>query len=374
MLSEQKKQEFKRQLDAQISSKNSQGQAEKEADRRYYEMVTRQAQETKEKEQRDKFQKYLQRKQIEEQNQRSLLTALDPKREDFGKVYNIPIGLKSEQEKRERAETLRRDVVQTLDQQREQKEAMRRLSRLEESELDCRNAAIQQEQFSNRSLNSKKYEQNQAVFDYYRQLHQQKQRRNREIDEQLQEREQERKAQEDSRKREEEAAAKHKRTIEMRDTLEQQVEIHNHRKQEEGRPNPEQATYAFISNIFRERKAPFDKKEYSLFLERQAEQQRLSRRQQQFMSEEEYRLNANQLHVPPPHSARHQRPLPRRPLPRPLHGHPRRQTRPPRRPAPPQRRQRTRQEQARHPPQQAQPQHAPQPRRTRRLRLKTSFS
>jgi hypothetical protein len=263
-------------------------------------MITRQTQETKEKEQRDKFQKYLQRKHIEEQNQRSLLSAADPRREDFGKVYNIPIGVKSEAEKHQRAESLRRDVVQTLDQQREQKEAQRRLSRLQESELDSRNAAIQQEQFSNRSLNSKKYEQNQVVFDYYRQLHQQKQRRTREIDQQFAEKEQHRQTQEEAAKRQQEAADKLKRTLEMRDTLEQQVEIHNHRRQEEGRPNPEQATYAFISSIFRERKAPFDKKEYSLFLERQAEEQRLTRRQQHYMTEEEYRLNANQLHVPPP--------------------------------------------------------------------------
>jgi hypothetical protein len=57
----------------------------------------------------------------------------------------------------------------------------------------------------------------------------------------------------------------------MRDTLEKQVELHNYRKSEEGKVNPEQANYSFINNIFRDKKPAFDKREYSRFLERQAE-------------------------------------------------------------------------------------------------------
>lgn len=45
----------------------------------------------------------------------------------------------------------------------------------------------------------------------------------------------------------------------MRDTLEQQLQLLHHRKQEENRVNPEQATYSFISNIFQNKRPTFDK-------------------------------------------------------------------------------------------------------------------
>jgi len=49
----------------------------------------------------------------------------------------------------------------------------------------------------------------------------------------------------------------------MKDTLERQLELLNYKKIEETRPNPEQISYSFIGNMFREKKAAFDKKEYS---------------------------------------------------------------------------------------------------------------
>lgn len=49
MVSQQKKDKFKSQLDQQIVSKNTVGQAEKEEDRRYYEYIQMKAQEMKEK-------------------------------------------------------------------------------------------------------------------------------------------------------------------------------------------------------------------------------------------------------------------------------------------------------------------------------------
>jgi hypothetical protein len=82
----------------------------------------------------------------------------------------------------------------------------------------------------------------------------------------------------------------------MKDTLEMQLQLLNHRRSEEKSSNPEQS-YSFINGIFREKKAPFDKQQYSQFLEKQAQEQRLNRQQQHYMSEEEYRLNANQLTV-----------------------------------------------------------------------------
>lgn len=73
----------------------------------------------------------------------------------------------------------------------------------------------------------------------------------------------------------------------MRDTLEQQLQLLHHRRQEESRVNPEQVNYSFISNIFQNKRPSFDKHEYSKILERQAEEQRLNRlKQDKYMSEE----------------------------------------------------------------------------------------
>lgn len=72
----------------------------------------------------------------------------------------------------------------------------------------------------------------------------------------------------------------------MKDTLEKQLQLLNYRRNEQKNANPEQATYSFINNIFRQKKAPFDKKQYSSFLDKQAEQQRLNKQQQRYMNEE----------------------------------------------------------------------------------------
>lgn len=49
LLSQQKKDNFKKLLDQQISSKNCAGQAEKEEDRKYYQFIIQKDQELKEK-------------------------------------------------------------------------------------------------------------------------------------------------------------------------------------------------------------------------------------------------------------------------------------------------------------------------------------
>lgn len=84
----------------------------------------------------------------------------------------------------------------------------------------------------------------------------------------------------------------------MRDTLEMQLQLQNIKKTEESRINPEQANYSFISNVFTNKRPTFDKNEYSKILDRQVEEQRMNRlKQDKYMSEEEYRYNANQLNV-----------------------------------------------------------------------------
>lgn len=69
----------------------------------------------------------------------------------------------------------------------------------------------------------------------------------------------------------------------MMDTLSRQIQLINHRKQQD-KLNPEQVTYSFINSIFRQKKPSFDKQEYSLYLEKQAQEQRLNKIQQKYMS------------------------------------------------------------------------------------------
>ena len=83
----------------------------------------------------------------------------------------------------------------------------------------------------------------------------------------------------------------------MKDTLERQLEVLHKKREEEGKTNPEQANYSFISNIFRDKKPAYDKKQYSMFLDKQHEEQRMNKMSEKYMNEEEYRLNSNQLNV-----------------------------------------------------------------------------
>ena len=49
----------------------------------------------REKEEKDKFNKFVLSKQMQEANRQKFEAQTDPKLEDAGKIYNIPIGIKS---------------------------------------------------------------------------------------------------------------------------------------------------------------------------------------------------------------------------------------------------------------------------------------
>ena len=127
-LSQRKKEQFKSQLDQQLEYKHNVRGDEKAEDRKYYEQVLQKAQEMREREERDKFSKYLRRKQIEEENQ-TKPHPLTERQLDDGKVYNIEIGLKSEMEKKKRAESIRVDVNTTNDRQLSLKQERERRER-----------------------------------------------------------------------------------------------------------------------------------------------------------------------------------------------------------------------------------------------------
>lgn len=119
-LSQRKKEQFKSQLDQQLDYKHSVRGDEKAEDRKYYEQVVQKAQEMREREERTKFEKYIQRKRIEDENQHKPHQPTE-RELDQGKVYNIEIGLKSEMEKKQRADSIRVDVNNTLDRQLQEK-------------------------------------------------------------------------------------------------------------------------------------------------------------------------------------------------------------------------------------------------------------
>lgn len=85
--------------------------------------------------------------------------------------------------------------------------------------------------------------------------------------------------------------------LDMKETLEQQVKIHNSRKNSEKQVNPEDYSFEFISNIYREHPPSYNKLQYEQELRKQAEEQQRRKKNLDYMSEEEYKLNANQLNV-----------------------------------------------------------------------------
>lgn len=58
----------------------------------------------------------------------------------------------------------------------------------------------------------------------------------------------------------------------MKKTLEWQVAVHQQKAEQEKKVNPEELTYGVIGNMFKPRHIPYDKREYSDYLRRQAQE------------------------------------------------------------------------------------------------------
>ena len=72
----------------------------------------------------------------------------------------------------------------------------------------------------------------------------------------------------------------------VKETLDQQVQMHNFQKQEEQRVNPEQNSYSVIGTMFRNKVSPYDKKQYSEYLKNQAVEQKRRRNEWNHMTDE----------------------------------------------------------------------------------------
>lgn len=86
-------------------------------------------------------------------------------------------------------------------------------------------------------------------------------------------------------------------TNSMKQTLDEQVKIYNYKKHSEKNVNPEDVSFGFIQNVFREHPPAYDKNKYYEELRMQAQEQKQRKRQANFMTDEEYRFNRNQLNV-----------------------------------------------------------------------------
>lgn len=65
MMIQQKRDSFKKQLDSQLEQKYKQGAAQKDEDRKYYEYIVQKAQQMKERQEKSKFEKFINIKQMQ---------------------------------------------------------------------------------------------------------------------------------------------------------------------------------------------------------------------------------------------------------------------------------------------------------------------
>ena len=73
-------------------------------------------------------------------------------------------------------------MIETLDRQREEKDHQRRSGREKEEQEYQKNMDYQNQLFQNRNGGNKAYEQNQRVYNYYKDIYQQKVRKDKDLE------------------------------------------------------------------------------------------------------------------------------------------------------------------------------------------------
>ena len=310
-------------MDQQLNNKIGSQYQEKEADRRYYQYLSRKAEESQEKEDRQKIDKFFQRKKIDAENQTSILKMNNSRAKDYDSGYHLDIGLKSEAEHKQKDQHHKKEMLDTLDQQVKIKAEEKKFQQMYNLHLDNSNIQYQYERFDRRNSNAKRYGQNENVYNYFQRLDQEKAIKEKELDHLLVDEAAVKRREEEDRKNLMKQQQKNYLTNQMKQTLNKQVENHQWKSEQERRSNPADASYAVIGSLFREKPSPYNKKEYSEYLRKQAEEQSNRKMKEKFMSEEEYRINMNQLNVSSvPNSASRQRRLRQQKVHRPIHrGH-----------------------------------------------------
>ena len=63
------------------------------------------------------------------------------------------------------------------------------------------------------------------------------------------------------------------------DSLEKQVKLYHNKKIDEKKVNPEDVSFGFIASVFQDKPSPYDKQKYYEDLRKQAEEQKLKKKQ-----------------------------------------------------------------------------------------------
>ena len=141
----------------------------------------------------------------------------------------------------------------------------------------------------------KQYKQNQKAYDNYALLMEEKNYELDKIQQKMSDDYPQRERQKQRKQRQ--MRWKHDLRQNMIDSLQKQVKVYQNKKEQERRINPEDYSFNFMSEVFKNKYPSYNKHQYYEELRQQAEEQRKKRKKQFYMSEQEYKLNKNQLNV-----------------------------------------------------------------------------
>lgn len=153
--------------------------------------------------------------------------------------YHLDIGLKSEIERRNMEEYHKKQMLDTLDKQLQIKAEEKRQQRQNSLEADEANLRYQYEQFDRRRNQGKKFGQNENVYQYYKNLEEDKRIREREFEHRIVDEAAVKKMEEEDYKRYIKEKDKEMKTHQMKNTLDLQIDIHNRKVEQEKKVNPE---------------------------------------------------------------------------------------------------------------------------------------
>lgn len=124
------------------------------------------------------------------------------------------------------------------------------------------------------------------VYDQFKSMEVYKKNKEDELHQILVEEAAERKKRDQKRKMEAKEMEMFAKKNEMKKILDFQIEQQKHRIEEEKKANPEDVTYGVLRNIFKEKEIPFNKKEYSEYLRKQAEEHKEREKLNRYMSDQ----------------------------------------------------------------------------------------
>ena len=84
--------------------------------------------------------------------------------------YHLDIGVKSEMKRKKREESIKRDMMDTLDKQIQIKAEEKKNQKMQDLQIDNVNMQYQYQQFDKRNRANKYYGQNPNVYNYYKRL------------------------------------------------------------------------------------------------------------------------------------------------------------------------------------------------------------